>query len=162
MKVVAIYATESITFGKVLDATNRCLQDLLLAEPSEELNAKVHLPHTHTHILFDTILPTKVHRTTPHPHHTIPYPHPISPQAATQKGSSSMSIRRDWRSATPPRNSCLEKLVSILLYSGQVKMHIYINEFTLYQRMETLVNKYNCVKYHTRFRFALNENQNLE
>ena len=39
---------------------------------------------TYTHTLFDTILPTKDHRRTPHPHYTIPYPHPIPPQAATQ------------------------------------------------------------------------------
>ena len=37
--------------------------------------------------------------------------------------NSSTSIRRDRRSATPTRMSCLAKLVSIL-YSGQVKVHI--------------------------------------
>ena len=75
--------------------------------------------------LFDTILPTKDHRTTPLSHHTIPYPHPISPQAATQQGSSSTSIRRDWRSVIPAQNSCLAKLVSTL-YSGQVKTAYYV------------------------------------
>ena len=43
MQVVTIYATKGAMFGKVLDAMNRCQQDrLLLLEPSEELNMKVH------------------------------------------------------------------------------------------------------------------------
>ena len=93
----------------------------------------------HTHTLFDTILQTKDHRTTPHPHHTIPYPtlnHHKQPHSKIKTPWTLLDQRP--YNATEDVQYQHETAVSQKLWAyyiaAIVKSVYYIFEFTLYQK----------------------------